>query len=221
MVKNDNPVCLLVGPDCPAKDSALENIKKDLLSRQTAEFNLDMLYGKEVSLNEIQEKLLFLPVRASRRLVIFKDVQDAKQDVKEFLLTYCRKPSEQVFLVLDFRSGQGQEPFLKQLSGCRMIRFQEERAQTVFDLGRQIEYGKVAISLTMLDQLLKKGEKPERILGGLRSLLERQASGIRRLKKISRLLLECDQCIKTGAMRPSFALEKLIVSLCSLKDFPG
>ncbi len=221
MVRNDSSICLFIGQDCPAKDAALDTIKKDLLSRRTAEFNLDVVFGKEASLKELQEKLLFLPVQSSKRLVVVKDAQALKQEAKEFVLAYSRKPSGQVALVLDFRSSEGQDVFIRQVAGARVVRFQEEKPQTVFDLSRQIEAGKVAASLTILNSLLKKGEKPELILGGLRVRLERRFNDLRQLKKISRLLLECDQGIKTGVMRPSFALEKLIVSLCSFKNFPG
>jgi DNA polymerase III delta subunit len=65
-----------------------------------------------------------------------------------------------------------------------------------------------------LADLFKSGEKPERILGGLRYQLIRHTTNIKdKLKKIT-LFLEADVNIKTGKLKPEFALEALIIKLC-------
>jgi hypothetical protein len=87
----------------------------------------------------------------------------------------------------------------------------------VFALADEIRSGKTAGSLMMLNQLLKKGQKPELILGALRSGLSRNTADIAYMRRLNKMLLECDMAIKTSSLKPSFALERLVVSLCSFK----
>lgn len=71
-------------------------------------------------------------------------------------------------------------------------------------------------ALRILNELLRNGERPERILGGLRYAWEREFTPGVEAKRRLKLLLNCDINIKTGKLKPNFALEKLVISLCSL-----
>jgi DNA polymerase III delta subunit len=66
----------------------------------------------------------------------------------------------------------------------------------------------------VLGQLLREGERPERILGGLRYSFEQGNLVPQQARKRLRLLLNCDIEIKTGRLKAGLALEKLILSLC-------
>nr|HPL83037.1 hypothetical protein [Candidatus Omnitrophota bacterium] len=65
---------------------------------------------------------------------------------------------------------------------------------------------------------IKDGERPERILGGLRYSLENNVQDVKGLRRRLKLLLNCDIEIKTGKLKPVFALEKLVVNLCALSQ---
>jgi DNA polymerase III delta subunit len=217
MVAQQANLYLFTGQDCPAKDAALAKIKADLLPERSSSFNLDTLYAKETDVNELQERLLCLPVKSTRRLVVLKGLSQAKKELKDFLLRYVQKPLEHLVLVMDAGEAADKDDFVGTLSRfCSVQRFGQAVRKNVFDLGRSIEAGRTADSLRILNQLLKSGEKPEMILGGLRHALLRSSAAVRH-KKISLLLLESDLSIKTGGLKPTFSLEKLVVRLCAFK----
>jgi DNA polymerase III delta subunit len=221
MVK-ENSVYLFLGQDNSAKAAVLNRLKEKYLPKATEEFNLDTLYAKELSLRQLQEKILFFPVNQRNRIIVVKNAQDLKSEIKDFLLGYVRNPHAQTILVIDIERTKPKDDFPQQMSRFAQIcHFKEEKHLNVFDLSRQIELRKTALSLGILHQLLEEGEKPERILGGLRASWQRSITDTALIKKRIKLLLACDIEIKTGRIKPVFVLERLIISLCGLKSFSG
>jgi DNA polymerase III delta subunit len=209
-------VYLFIGEDHPSKELQLKKIKQEFLSKGTEQFNQDILYGKELHLKDLQEKLFSLPVNSPKRLVVIKAFQDLKEEVRPFLLNYVKKPYKQVVLVLDadanyLKAGEFINSIARQ---AKVLRFKEMPTLNTFTLGRAIMAKKPDYALVTLNQLLQSGERPERILGGLRFVCEKDSTNTLETKKRIKLLLACDIEIKTGKLKPSFALEKLVVSLC-------
>ena len=220
-------VYVLIGQDHISKDIKIRKLRQEFLDKNTEQFNLDILYGKELSLKTLQEKLLCLPLNSKTRIVIIKEAQELRQDVKEFILNYAKTPYPQICLVLDIntfslrKSGlklQGsQDEFLKNIARySHILHFKEAIPLDAFTLNRQINLKKTDYALRILNQLLKNGEPPERIMGGLRYSWQRDIAGAFELRKRIGLLLNCDLDIKTGRLKPDFALEKLVVKLCCL-----
>lgn len=212
-----NGVYLLIGQDTQAKETFFKKIKQEFLSQELQDFNLDRLYAKEITLKDIQERLLAIPLKSAKRIILIKDAHSLDKESRDFLLSYSRRPQKQLVLVFDFEEYDYKDEFIKgisaQANAC-LMRFKERVDPDAFVLNRQIELRKTGPALRILNQLLKNGEAPERILGGLRYAWEKQgiaASGATRKLK---LLLNCDLEIKTGRLKPAFALEKLVVSLC-------
>lgn len=205
---------LLIGQDSFSKDIKLKSIKQEFLAKDIEDFNLDILYARDLSLMGLQEKLLCLPFKAKKRIIVIKDAQALKNEAKEFLVKYIKKPLNQsMLLVLDINRHDPKDEFITHISRYgKIFRFQEPRPPDTFMLGRQIDLKRTDYALRMLHQLLQNGEKPERILGGLRHSWQRNAF---RLK----FLLNCDIDIKTGRLKPDFALERLVVSLCGPDKF--
>lgn len=217
-------VYLFVGEDCPSKTEHLKAIRKELLNKGTEQFNLDILYAKGLSLKDLQEKLMYLALNCQRRIVVIKEAQNLKEDLKEFILEYAKKPQE-TLLVLDItlsppaKFGSSQQAkindFIKRIQRyVKLYRFRETEQANAFSLSRQISSGKADSALRVLSQLLNEGQRPERILGGLRYAWEKDTMHQVVLKRRLRLLLDCDIDIKTGRLKAPFALEKLIISLC-------
>jgi DNA polymerase III delta subunit len=212
-------IYLVTGQDVPAKDKALKEIKLKYLSALTEQFNLDTLYAKDVTLEDLQEKLLYMAVSAGHRMVVIKQASSLKKDCKEYLEQYVKAPNPAVILVLEMEEFDRKDRFCLAVSSHATTRqFRQEIYKTTFALADEICAGKAAASLAILHQLLKKGQKPELILGGLRSGLSRNTADIASMRRLNRLLLECDLAIKTSTLKPSFALERLVVSLCSFKQ---
>jgi len=208
-------IYVLAGEDTLAKDVLMNKLKAEFLPLHLEEFSLDTLYAKELTLASLQERLLCLPVNDGKRVVVIKDAQELKNDIKEFLVVYVKAPQAGVVLIIDFASYRPSAAFIKNISSyAQVCRFKEQEASDTFTLCRLLDSRKAAACLKTLQQLLKNGERPERILGGLRSSWMRNSSNPAELKKKLKLLLTCDLDIKTGRLKPAFALERLIIKLC-------
>jgi DNA polymerase III delta subunit len=207
---------LFTGQDNQAKDSKLNALKEEFLPRSARDFNLDILYARDLKLSHLQERLKSLPFKSPYRIVVIKEARHVKEDVKEFLAAYAQQPYPQVILVLDMDRFDRKSSFLDAISGhARVLRFQEEQVIDTFVLNRNLAARKTAASLRMLNHLLRRGEKPEKILGGLRYIWQKDAASPQDLKRRLKLLLACDMEIKTGRLKPACALEKLVVTVCS------
>ncbi len=222
MVIKETSVYLFIGQDSLSKDIRLKKLKEEVLDLHTQYFNLDVLYAKELSLKGLQERLLSLPLGAKKRIVVIKDSQSLKEEIKEFIIKYVRNPQSKILLVLDINKYSYQDEFIKQISRySEVCRFKEDARVDAFALGRAIDSKKSSYALGVLNQLLRSGEKPERILGGLRYSWENSNADSFQIRKKITLLLSCDIDIKTGRLRSDFALERLVVNLCCLAKPSG
>lgn len=233
-------VYLFIGQDNVSKDATLARLKKEILAEQTAHFNLDTIHGKDITLQQLQELLLFFPAAKGRRMLVIRGADELKPEVKEFLLGYVnKKPAgqkpapvtpikpgaeaqERTVLVLDVgtaqRAGQSKDQFVEGLKGsCKTVYFREERRWSVFDLARVMEAGNAAESLRILHRLLGEGEKPERLLGGLRATWQKNITAPAELQRRMKLLLASDLDIKTGRVKPNLVLERLVIGLCGFR----
>lgn len=223
-------VYLFVGSDGPAKDTQLKEIRQQTLEKQTEQFNLDVLYARELTLKELQEKLFYLPVKSLKRILVIKGAQDLKEEARAYLSQYVKSPHKQTILVLDIdpqhQKGaiarhEKTESFIRQISRyAKTIRFHENIAPNTFSLGRQINLRRPDVALRVLHELLKNSDERKLaplILGALRVNFEREISDSLELRRRLKLLLTCDLEIKTGKLKLSFALEKLIIALCGLR----
>lgn len=210
-------VYLFIGQDSFSKDTRLKHLRQELFSPQIEQFNLDILYAKELSLKVLQEKFLCLPIKAKRRLIVIKDAEALKEEIKEFLLKEIKHFSSHITLVLDIRHTEDKDEFIKRISRhAQVYRSKETVPPDTFTLARGIELKKPDYALRLLQQLLQNRQRPEWILGGLRYSWERSVTHPLEKRKRLRLLLNCDREIKTGRVKPSFALEKLVINLCCL-----
>lgn len=210
-------IYLFIGEDSFSKDAQLRQLRQEFLDKETEQFNLDILYARELSLKGLQENALFIPVKSKKRIILIREASYLKEDLQEFILSYAASPSKELLLILDITRHDSRDKFISALSRlARVFRFKEEPHLDTFTLSRQIDSRNAAYALSTLAQLLNTGEKPERIMGGLRYSWDRQRGDITLIKKKFKLLLNCDLDIKTGRLKPAFALERLVVKLCSL-----
>ncbi len=208
-------VYLFIGEDCLAKDIQIKRIKQEFLTKELESFNLDILYAKELNLKGLQERLLCLPVKSTQRIIVIKGAQVLKEEIKEFISKFVIKPQRQIILVLDINEQDRRDEFIARISRyVKIYRFQETKRPDTFTLSRWITLKKPDYALRILSELLKDGERPERILGGLRYVWEKDSASGYEMGKRLKLLLNCDIDMKTGRLKPALALEKLVLSLC-------
>jgi DNA polymerase III delta subunit len=229
MVAREKSVYLFLGQDiidssgASLKDKALAQLKSSL-PRLTRDFNIDTLYAsdRDFTLGTLQEKLLFLPQAGSHRIVVVKAVERAKKEVRDFLAAFVQKPCAGILLVLDAETPKPKDEWFRMIAcHAQVVHFKEEKRADTFALGRMIDARKAQGSLELLHALLDEGEKPERIMGGLRSSWLRYCPDQAAVRKRIKVLLQTDLEIKTGRIKPVFALERMVVRLCGLRDFSG
>ena len=147
--------------------------------------------------------------------MVIREAHLLDEESRDFLLVFSKKPHKELVLVLDFDQYDYRDEFVKGISaGGSVLRFKETVNPDTFALNRQIELRKTDSALRLLNQLLKNGEAPERILGGLRYAWEKQDIQSSSARRKLKLLLGADLEMKTGRLKPAFALEKLVVRLC-------
>lgn len=218
MVRKEISVFLFTGTDSASKDAQLKELKKRFFSEKLDQFNCDLFYAKDIVLQDLQEKILSLPINSQKRIIVIRLAHLLKPAVKEFVIDFAKNDSGRTILVLDMQSYDKRDEFIKKISPyAKTVSFKEEEQINAFSLSRQIESKRMDNALKVLNRLLEEGEKPERILGGLRYTWERNTGTALERKKRLKLLLSCDLDIKTSRMKSGFALEKLVISLCSLR----
>jgi DNA polymerase III delta subunit len=212
-------VYLFLGEDSLSKDIQFKCLKQEFLTAGLEQFNLDILYARELTLKDLQERILCLPVKDRKRIVVIKDAQSLKEDIKDFILVYVKKPNDKIVLVLDINRQDRKNEFINSLFRyAKVYRFKETVPLDAFALNRQIALKRPDYALRVLSKLLEEGERPERILGGLRYAWERDAASPLETRRRLKALLNCDIEIKTGKIKPVFALERLVIKLCGLRN---
>ena len=175
--------------------------------------------------------------RPRQRLILIKDTPRLSTDIKKHLLTFLKKPFPHVSLILDARTIDKRDGFFNQIFGLvKLINFRRSIEINAFTLARQIMQPtrnfvssrlsatlktrsltadkKIKPAIRLLHQLLLRGERPEKILGALRYQLHQERLNSQEKRKKLIFLLNCDIDIKTGKLKPQFALERLFIRLC-------
>ena len=222
MVEKKPSLYLFVGEDSNSKDTRIKKLLVGLLPPNSADFDSDNLSARELTLKGFQEKILMLPLKAKKRVVIIRQANLLKPQIKEFILKNIKTLSQGVVLIMDVdRFGRQSDSLVRIAKFAQVIQLGVRPALDTFTLSRQIEFRSVDQALRILNELLKKGERPERIMGGLRYSWERNSFSPIRIRKRLGLLLACDLQIKRGRLKADLALEKLVISLCALGEPPG
>lgn len=214
MVKKESSAYLLVGQESHFVDQIIAKIKEEFLPKQLQDFNLNRLYANGLNLKGLQERLLCLPFKSRRRIIVIRNAQQLARSIKEFLIDYLRHPQKEILLIIEIDKRDPKDEFVNSVARYATSFIKEEPRLDTFTLSRQIELRKAGLALKVLHQLLKNGERPERILGGLRYAWESRFSDSLETRKRLKALLACDVDIKTGRIKADFALEKLVVYLC-------
>ena len=209
-------IYLFAGEDEPAKQERISSLKKQLFPADTESFNYDSFYAKELNLTLLKELLGRLPVLAKQRLLVIKDILKLKPDIQEYILSRLKDLPQNIILILDVSktSAEASRFISALLKAAKVINFKSPPETNAFDLARAIERKAAESALNMLADLFANGERPERILGALRYQFVRPGASPEESRNKIQLLLETDNNLKTGRIKPVFALEALVVKLC-------
>ncbi|MEK6567681.1 MAG: hypothetical protein AABZ27_02945 [Candidatus Omnitrophota bacterium] len=217
---------LFAGEDELAKQEKINSLKSELLKKGFEDFNFEFFYAKELTLPLFKESLSRLPLESPQRIIVIKDVFKLKDELKDYFAAQIEKLPADLILILESAVIPKEESgFFNKISRRgKVILFKAKEKIDAFGLARAIERKDADSALNMLVDLFRNGEKPERILGALRYRFVKSdnfssaADSLRLKEKKEKvgLLMEADLNLKTGKVKPEFALEALVVKLCGL-----
>ncbi|GEQ86586.1 DNA polymerase III subunit delta [Patiriisocius marinistellae] len=103
-IKNGDikPVYFLMGEEAYYIDAISDYIEKAVLSEEEKGFNQMVLYGRDVTIDDIVGNAKRYPMMAERQVVIVKEAQDLSRTI-ENLVTYVESPQPTTVLVLCYK----------------------------------------------------------------------------------------------------------------------
>lgn len=99
---NIKPIYFLMGEEAFFIDMVSGYIEKNILSEEERGFNQVILYGKDVSIQDIIANAKRYPMMAERQVVIVKEAQHLKRYIEE-LASYAEQPQPTTVLVICFK----------------------------------------------------------------------------------------------------------------------
>lgn len=195
-----DPVYFLYGEDDYLKDARVRELVDAAVDPATRDFNLELRRGAELEVEMLDSLLGTPPMLAERRVVVIRDVDKLKKDVRALLLRYLERPAPDAVLILVAPAGaKADRPLADRatavefapLTGDRLPKWVAYHVQTV--LGCTITADAVALLLEAvgadLSQLAVELEKLASYADGVideRAVAE--VVGVRRGESLGALL---------------------------------
>ena len=103
-IKNGNikPIYFLMGEEPYYIDAISDYIEDNVLAEEEKGFNQMVLYGRDVSVDDIISNAKRYPMMAERQVVIVKEAQDLSRTVEQ-LAKYAENPQPSTVLVLNYK----------------------------------------------------------------------------------------------------------------------
>ncbi|ANW95532.1 DNA polymerase III subunit delta [Wenyingzhuangia fucanilytica] len=96
------PIYFLMGEEAYYIDKISEYIEKNILTEDEKGFNQTVVYGRDVSIDDIIGQAKQFPMMAERTVVIVKEAQDLSRTI-ENLVSYVENPLESTVLVVCYK----------------------------------------------------------------------------------------------------------------------
>jgi DNA polymerase III delta subunit len=213
-------IYLFLGPDTELKDKQINEIKAKLFPSQDAiSFDLETLHGHKLSAEDLKKALVALPVMVSQRLVILRQANKLSASHKELILDFIKHKPNHLTLILDSDESDPQQSFVKSLAPlAKIFECPLKVALNVFDMTGAIQGRRLQEALKVLHELFSQGDHPLQVMGGLVWFWGkiRNRLSADKFKKGLQYLQEADFNIKRSRLRAEYAVEMLVVELCSL-----
>jgi DNA polymerase-3 subunit delta len=103
-IKNGNlkPIYFLMGEEPYYIDKISDFIEDNVLSEEEKGFNQMVLYGRDVTIEDIVSNAKRYPMMAERQVVIVKEAQDLSRTIEK-LVAYAENPQPTTVLVINFK----------------------------------------------------------------------------------------------------------------------
>jgi len=100
---NIKPIYFLMGKEPYYIDKLSDNIEKNILTEDEKGFNQTVLYGRDVTIEDIVSTAKRYPMMAERQVVIVKEAQDLSKTIDK-LENYAENPMSSTVLVFCYRN---------------------------------------------------------------------------------------------------------------------
>jgi DNA polymerase III delta subunit len=214
-------IYLLLGEDRLAKDQKINEIKAACLPSDDAlKFDYELLHALKLDPSVLKKALIALPAVAKKRLILIRTFEKLSPHNKDIILDFIQKENPHAVLIMDSDDLSFKSAFFRDLSAsAKVIRFgQSGKKSDLWGVTRAIERRNPSEALRILNTLLRDGDSPLKIMGGLvwfwGSIRNRvSAEGF---KKGLLVLQEADLNIKRSRLRPDHAVEMVVTKLSLL-----
>ena len=114
-IKNNDvsPVYLFIGEEDYFKEEAINNIVSRILTKETVQFNYDVLRAEDVSAEEVYKLAVSVPMLADKRVILIKNFEKLKNT--EIIEKYVDNPSQSTVLIFDSGKNSLKSDFFKKL----------------------------------------------------------------------------------------------------------
>jgi DNA polymerase-3 subunit delta len=99
---NLKPVYFLMGEEPYYIDKISDFIEENVLAEEEKGFNLMVLYGRDVSIDDIVSNAKRYPMMADRQVLIVKEAQDLSRTIEK-LTSYVENPQTTTVLVINYK----------------------------------------------------------------------------------------------------------------------
>ncbi len=212
---------LFLGEGTLAKDEKIAEFKKEFLALpQSFLFDYELLSAAKLEPEVLKKTLMTLAAIAARRLIIIRECHRLSEHNQDLIVAFLEKSFTHAVLVLDSDEWDHKNSFVKKVRRMvELVEFSTLPRLNVFDLTKAIGLRKESGALKILDQLMSNGIHPLQILGTLVWFWgQARSAGIspEQFEKGLLALQEADWNIKRTRLKPEYAIELLVVKLCSL-----
>lgn len=213
-------IYLLLGGDSSAKEAKIAELKSEHLTNDDAvKFDSDAFRGADVDAVTLKKSLIALPAVAKRRLVVLRAIEKLNSQNRKILLDFIDSGQDHAVLVLETGEAPKNKFFAQLVKKAKVFRFGQEWVKTnVFDVTRAMDNRDPAGALKILNQLMRGGDHPLQIMGGLVWYWGRAKNRVsaESFKKGLLVLQEADLNIKRSRLKPENAVEIAVTKLSSL-----
>ncbi len=100
--QNFKPVYFLMGEEAYYIDQIAKYIEQNVLDESQRDFNQTVLYGRDVSIDDIISQSKRFPMMADRQVIIVKEAQDLSRTIEQ-LVAYVENPQPTTVLVICYK----------------------------------------------------------------------------------------------------------------------
>ncbi|MBI5042637.1 MAG: DNA polymerase III subunit delta [Nitrospirae bacterium] len=115
------PIYTLIGEEGLLISEGVDKIVDKALSGGMKDFNFNLFYAKESSIDDVLNAVRTLPLMAKKRVVVLKEIDQYPASILERLADYLKEPSDSTCLIITAKKMDQRTRFFKALQNNSML----------------------------------------------------------------------------------------------------